>query len=711
MANYKWVSSKGKKAVNRNNRPVYRGRDVADKNNNTVTKGRDAASHNNNTVTKDRNTVSYNNNTVTKDRNAAGKNSQSANKDRYAASKNKKAGKRISGGKIAAIIILVILIGVASFFIWLGYYVKNQDTVLPNVWADGIELSGMTFEEAKQMLVWMGYESNAVGVSATIVFPDSSSFSITGEEAGFSLNAEEAAKAAYEYGKGGSFFENEIAYIRAYRNKTDLRDLSSANFDENYVYEAAAAHTKTYNDTLVNDAININKNNIVIVKGITFAPADEAEVYELTVTTLFQAMSDKTQLNAIYDPKVTTEKEIDLNVLYDTIHVEPVSAVYNPETFSATESSPGVSFDMAAAQALLDRAGMGEEIVIPLVTIEPEVKSEDINSLLFRDVLAVSTTNIGGNSNRLNNVTLAASLIDGTMLNPGEMFSFNEIVGPRTVARGFMEAGAYDGDLVVTEIGGGICQTSSTIYLTVLKCDLQVVERQPHGMTVGYMPLGSDATISWGAIDLKFRNSTEYPIRIETTVVDRVITVTFYGTKLDDNYIKIDQTVISSTAPEYIEREDEEIPQGETKVYTEGATGFVVDTYKLLYDGEDNLISRTLVGRSIYSVQNRVVLIPPILEEDPDAIPEDPDAIPEDPDAIPEDPDAIPEDPDAIPEDPDAIPEDPDATPGGPDATPGDPDATPGDPDATPGDPDAMPGDQPPTDQPPTELPPPEPGE
>ena len=528
----------------------------------------------------------------------------------------KKRKKRITAGKIAAIIVTVLVAAAAALAIYLGYYVKNLDTVFPNVWADGVSLSGMTFEEARQALVDMGYESNADGVSATIIFPDGSSFSVFGNEAGLSLNAEEAAEVAYEYGKGGSFFDNEIAFVKSYLNRTDLNDVSTATFDEEYVRAAAEEFTREYNGKLIDDAIEINDRNIVIVKGISYAPAIEADVNELAVKTLLQAMAEKTQLTAEYRPKSSIPEEIDLDVLYDKIYIEPISAEYDPETFSATESSSGRTFDKASAEAMLNRAGMGEKVVIPLVTIEPEVKAEDINSLLFRDILAESVTVIGGNSNRVNNVELSSSMIDGKQLNPGDIFSFNDTVGERTSARGFLEAGAYVNNLLVTEIGGGICQTSSTIYYSVLKADLKVVERQPHQMTVGYLPLGGDATVNWGTIDFKFQNSTEYPIRIEIEIDNRDLTVRLIGTKLDDNYIKLDFRVISSTPVEVIEEEDENVPQGTKEVYSEGSTGFVVDTYKHFYDADDNLIDTVLVGRSVYSVQHRIIKVPPAEEEE-----------------------------------------------------------------------------------------------
>jgi vancomycin resistance protein YoaR len=317
---------------------------------------------------------------------------------------------------------------------------------------------------------------------------------------------------------------------------------------------------------------------------------------------------------------------------------------------------------------MLEKAGMGDQIVIPLISLEPEVTTEDLDGMLFRDELAVSTTQVGGNSNRVNNVRLSAAAINETIVNPGEIFSYNATVGPRTAERGYREAGAYVGNLLVTEIGGGICQTSSTTYLSVLKADLEVVERQPHNMTVGYLPLGSDATVNWGTIDLKFRNNTEYPIRIEADVSNSlVLTVRLVGTKLDETTIKITYTQISYTPYQIIEKEDEKIAPGESEIFTPGSAGCVVDTYKNYYDADNNLIETKLVGRSAYSVQDRIILLP-IATDDPDEDTDDPDADPTD-----------------------APPTDAPPT----DAPPTDAPPT-----------DAPPTDAPPTDAPPTDAPP-----
>ena len=543
--------------------------------------------------------------------------------------KREKPVKRRTAAKTAFVIILILVIAFATLTISLGIYVQSLDVVWPNVWADGVKLSGMTLEEARLMLVSEGYESNAEGVAATVTFPDGSAFTITGDEAGFSFNAEDAAVAAYEYGRGVSFFADEIAFIRAYLTRTELRDLSLAMFsNKEYVREVAAEYTKAYNNALVDAAndIDITDERITVIKGVQVFRADEDSVFDLAVDTMLRAMEERAHLTANYTTEEAVIGEIDLMMLFDRIFIEPVSAQYDAETFSATESSSGVTFDMEAAQAMLDRAGTGTQVVIPLLVVEPEVTKEDIESMLFRDVLAETTTYANGTSNRVMNITLAAAEIDGTQLNPGDVFSFNGIVGERTAARGFREANAYVSGLTVLEIGGGICQVSSTIYNSVLHADLEVVERRPHGYAVSYLPLGNDATVAWGYIDFKFRNNTDYPLRIESTMDGRDLTVKLIGTKLDDSYIKIETVRISTTPYQTVEREDETIDPGTTSIFTDGYTGFTVDTYKHFFDGEDNLVMELYVGRSTYNVRDKVILIP-IPQEDPEET--DPETDPE----------------------------------------------------------------------------------
>jgi hypothetical protein len=236
----------------------------------------------------------------------------------------------------------------------------------------------------------------------------------------------------------------------------------------------------------------------------------------------------------------------------------------------------------------------------------------------------------------LNNVTLAAEAINGLILNPGETFSFNESVGQRTSAKGYKEAGAYAGGKTVQEIGGGICQVSSTLYDCVLYADLEVVARSNHMFVVTYLPYGNDATVNWGTVDFKFKNNTDYPIRVETEVVERKLTIKLHGTKLDDHYIKVEYVTISSAGFNTIEMEDASVAPGTSQVDTSGHGSLAVETYKYFYDGAGALLEKTFIARSSYRAQDRIILVPVGTLTSPEPSPSgDPAASPEPSDAPP----------------------------------------------------------------------------
>ena len=540
------------------------------------------------------------------------------------------APKSKTGVKVAIIILSVIIVGIIALVVSLGYYVSTLETIFPNVWVDGIKVSDMTVAEATGALIDGGYESSADGISITMIFPDETTFTVTGNEVGLSLDANEAALAAFAFGRGGTFFENELAYIRALYNRTELTGLSSPRYDDSFIRELAAEYVHNFNETLYDNNLEITEESITIVKGSGLEQADSNEVYLLAVETLKLAMEENEHLSVYYIPEPKDEEAFNLQSMFEYIHLDPISSEYDPETMSATESSNGKTFDLAEAERMLHNAELGATIVIPIVVIEPEMTQEMLESMLFRDVLCERTTRIGGTSNRFNNIKLASSKVHETTMNPGELFSFNEIVGKRTVANGFLMAGAYVGGVLTDEVGGGICQVSSTLYAALLLTQLEIVERRPHGMVVSYLPYGSDATVNWGSIDFKFRNNTDFPIRVESTIENRDITVKVFGTKLDDTYIEIETKIIATNPFQIVERDDEEVPPGETRVLTPGMTGYVVETWKIYFSEDGKELNRTLANgkRDTYKVQDRVILVGPPLPPPTEAPPPPPTETP-----------------------------------------------------------------------------------
>ncbi|MGD7407579.1 VanW family protein, partial [Ralstonia pseudosolanacearum] len=184
---------------------------------------------------------------------------------------------------------------------------------------------------------------------------------------------------------------------------------------------------------------------------------------------------------------------------------------FTKDPYSITAAANGIDFAISLDEAKSIITGDKKEYEIPLKVLRPTVSNDDLGIDAFPDELASYSTNYSSSgASRSNNIALATSKINGTVLMPGETFSYNGIVGRRTKEAGFQEAGAYSNGQVVNEVGGGICQVSSTLYNAVLRSNLEVTDRHNHMFQVNYCPIGTDATVSWGAPDFKFKNNRNY---------------------------------------------------------------------------------------------------------------------------------------------------------------------------------------------------------
>ena len=232
---------------------------------------------------------------------------------------------------------------------------------------------------------------------------------------------------------------------------------------------------------------------------------------------------------------------------------------------------------------------------------------------MFRDVLGTYTTKCAGPWGRHQNIKLAAAAINGRIYNPGEEFWYNSAVGQRTAARGYQEAGVYEGGRTTTGIGGGICQVSSTLYYAVLLSDLDIVLRYCHMFNPGYMPIGCDATVSWGGPDFPFRNSRDYPIKIVTSYNDNTneVTCTILGTKVDDHYVVMTNAVLGVTDYQTVYQESPDVAPGEEVIDQYGHTGYYVRTWRNIYDGDGSLLSSRVEADSHYDVGNKIILVAP----------------------------------------------------------------------------------------------------
>lgn len=300
--------------------------------------------------------------------------------------------------------------------------------------------------------------------------------------------------------------------------------------------------------------------------------------------------------------------------IHDEVSGEVKNAGYDAETDAITPERVGADFDVPAAQAAMDAGEPGSTVRIGADIQFPAVTAEDLEAVLFRDVLGEARTHVSGSAARISNVKLAAAAFNGTVLNSGDVFSYNETVGQRTAAKGYKPAPAYVQGETVDEIGGGVCQPSSTLYLACLRANLEITERYAHRYVPAYIGKGMDATVSWGGPDYKFTNNTSYPIKIETVYEKGYLTVRLLGTNLDGTYVKMTYEELSATPFEVVYEDDPTLAPGEEVVKVTPYNGYRGRTYRNVYSADGKLLSSAYEATSDYKVRNRVILRGPAVE-------------------------------------------------------------------------------------------------
>ena len=316
-------------------------------------------------------------------------------------------------------------------------------------------------------------------------------------------------------------------------------------------------------------------------------------------------------------PAITDPAPVDAQAIHAQLYALAQNATLDRETYEVVPSVTGIDFEPSAVQEALEGAQWGEELSVPITVTEPTVTTEALQESLFRDVLGEATTNVSGSSNRKSNVKLSASVCNGIILLPGDVFSYNDTTGSRTADKGYLPAPSYVGGKSTDEIGGGICQTSSTIYYAVLHTPLEIVERHAHMYAVGYVPDGMDATVWYGASDFRFKNNTNYPVKVVTESYDkngsRFLTVKIYGTNEDGRYAVPERIQYDYIQPTTQYKADSSVPRGTTRVDSvqNAYVGLKAQTYRYIYAEDGTLLEKQDMGVSSYKMRPTTILYNP----------------------------------------------------------------------------------------------------
>ena len=541
-------------------------------------------------------------------------------------------GKRLSGGagKKPLIIIGILVAVLAAAYLGLCAYAASLDVFFPNTTINGVDVAGMTVQQAGEELGstlpqrTMSFylpltDKSGDGVTApegeTLYDPEPAA-TVSCESLGITqdLDYTAYAQSVYDRSQGQSgFFQGGWSFLAHLFHSQGAKGVYLEP-DETVFRQKLSELAQTFSRPAQDTSYEVGQDSLTVTRELDGLAVTEADLEQ----PIREALSSEADGAVYVDAAILPAQALSAQDIHDAVAGSMKNAGYDAATDSITPEQAGAEFDVAEAQALLDAASPGETVEIPADIQQPHVTAAELKDVLFRDVLGQCRTHVSGTSARINNVKLSAAACNGVVLNTGDVFSYNATTGQRTTAKGYQAAPAYVGGETVDEVGGGVCQTSSTIYYACLRANLEITERYAHRYVPAYIDWGMDATVSWGGPDYKFTNNTDYPIKIVATYSGGYLTVKILGTNVDGTYVKMTNEVLSTTPWETVYEDDDTLPAGTEKVTTTPYTGYKVKSYRNVYSADGKLISSTYEATSDYKVRNKVISRGPALPEQPE---------------------------------------------------------------------------------------------
>lgn len=517
---------------------------------------------------------------------------------------NKKSEHKSHIGLLIFSIIFFIVFLLASVFSTVFAFINvNNTTFVSGISILGIDVSGLSKDDAKQKVT----DDVSNRLSTDVIFKhNDETYTLLPSSVGGSFDIDKVIDDAYSVGRNGNIFQNNFAILNAMINSKNF--IPDFSFNSDSFDNSISQMNSNFADGIVEPSYDISGNNLIIKSGKNGNIVDSDKIKSLFVDKLIFVPYNT---DSIEVPVFSKEaNKIDIDAIHSEIYKEAQDASYTTNPYAVYPSSNGLDFNISIDEAKALITGDKDSYTIPLKTLYPNVKTSDIGIEAFPDLLSsYSTSFASSSSNRATNVSLATNKINGKVLMPGEVFSFNDTVGKRTPQAGFKVAGVYMNGQVATDYGGGICQVSSTLYNAVLRANLEIVDRSNHMFEVGYVPIGTDATVSWGAPDFKFKNSRSYPIKIVTSSSNRKCVVKFYGLKESEEYdIEIVSYRTGSVPYRTTYTTDSSLAAGQQKVIQRGSNGAKSVAYRIRKKN-GQVISKELLSKDTYDPHNQIIAV------------------------------------------------------------------------------------------------------
>lgn len=498
---------------------------------------------------------------------------------------------------LVIITIILIIIIFSTIFAVLNI---DKEKIISGISISGVDVSGLTQEEAKAKINNLYQEKKEKEIA--IKYEDyETTLNPTLMEVNYEID--KAVEEAYLIGKEDNIFISNYKILFTLLKKKNINVNMTLN--EDVAKQSIEDIGVNLPGIIIESSHAIEEEELIITKGKAGIVIHTDELLNKVKDRLKDRNSKEDYIDIPVEYK--EPEPIDIDKIHEEVYTEVKDAYYTKDPFTIYPEVEGIDFDVEAARELLKEEK--EEYVIKLTITKPRVTINQIGSEAFPDQLATFTTRYDvSDRDRTTNLEIACQKLNGKVILTGETFSYNQTLGPRTAAAGYKNGKVYEGGEIVDGIGGGICQISSTLYNTVLLSNLEIVERRNHQFVTSYLPAGRDATVVYGAIDFKFKNTRTFPVRIVANAKNGIATVSMFGMKEENEYTFSFNTKTIASIPFTTKyEEDATLEAGTEKVKRKGVNGLKTETYitKML---NGKVVSTTLLSKDTYDAMAKVIV-------------------------------------------------------------------------------------------------------
>lgn len=492
---------------------------------------------------------------------------------------------------IITAIILIILVMLSTGFALIN---AGNTNMIAGVSIDKMKIQGLSREDAKQLI------ENKLKNEIRIYIDNDNEQAFLLSQIELSYDVEDAINKAYQIGREKNILVNNFEIIKSKIFGEDIK--LNFSYNEELLNNVIQDIKHKVPNSVMQPTYCIEDDELIVTRGTKGATID--------VQDLKNKILQNIPLYDVDDIRIETymvePDEINIENIYQEVYKEVQDAYYEEEPFKIYPEVKGIDFDLNEAKEILKEGK--EEYIIPLTITEPNKTTKDIGTEVFPNKLSTFPTRYDAtNLTRTNNLQIAVNKINGTVVMPGEIFSYNKTLGKRTSEAGYKDAAGYAGGKVVQMIGGGICQISSTLYDAVVFANLEIVERHNHAFLTSYVGAGKDATVVYGSLDFQFKNTREYPIKIESYMQNGIVTISIYGIEEENEYdIDIETKILEYIPYNVIYENDSRLAKGKEEVIQGGQKGCRSITYKVLkQNGKE--ISRSVLSTDTYAPMNKYI--------------------------------------------------------------------------------------------------------